>query len=173
MKISCPWRGCFRARSQRATEGEALLLTVGSHSEQEQEGVSLSGGALLCVDRPWWGTTWLGRYVLLSGHDLFPERISANPLPYCFDDRFSPHTFQASWTSPIFNTTEIHITFNCPKDEISRNFQWFQEFENFKSWFSAFVNGIHSQTVFLETPLHVNTARDVRKLPWHKYLKGQ
>ena len=28
-------------------------------------------------------------------------------------------------------------------------------------------------TVFLETPHHVNTARDVSKLPWHKYLKGQ
>jgi len=27
--------------------------------------------------------------------------------------------------------------------------------------------------VFLETPLHVNTARDVSKLPWQKYLKGQ
>jgi len=27
--------------------------------------------------------------------------------------------------------------------------------------------------VFLETPFHVNTARDVSKLPWHKYLKGQ
>jgi hypothetical protein len=35
------------------------------------------------------------------------------------------------------------------------------------------VKGNHSHTVFLETPLHVNTARDVRKLPWHKYLKGQ
>ena len=35
------------------------------------------------------------------------------------------------------------------------------------------VKDSHSQTVFLETPLHVNTAKDVRKLPWHKYLKGQ
>ena len=25
---------------------------------------------------------------------------------------------------------------------------------------------------FIDTPLHVNTARDVSKLPWHKYLKG-
>ena len=172
MKISCPWRGCFRARSQRATEGEALLLTVGSHSEQEQEGVSLSGGALLCVDRPWWGTTWLGRYVLLSGHDLFPERIAANPLPYCFDGGFSSHTFNVSWPSPL-NTTEFLIKFNCPIDEISRNFQWFQEFENLRIWFSAFVKGNHSHMVFLETSLNVNSARDVSKLPWHKYLKGQ
>jgi len=29
------------------------------------------------------------------GHDLlFPERISANPLPYRFDSGFSLHTFQ-------------------------------------------------------------------------------
>jgi hypothetical protein len=40
-------------------------------------------------------------------------------------------------------------------------------------WFSAFVKGNHSHTVFLETPLHVNTARDMSKLPRHKYLKGQ
>ena len=97
----------------------------------------------------------------------------ANPLPYCFDGRFSLHTFQVSWTSPVFNTTEIRITFNSPIDEISRNFLWFKEFENLRSWFSAFVNGIHSHTVFLETPLHVNTARDVSELSWHKYLKGQ
>jgi hypothetical protein len=35
------------------------------------------------------------------------------------------------------------------------------------------MKGNQSHTVFLETPLHVNTARDVSKLPWHKYLKGQ
>jgi len=58
-------------------------------------------------------------------------------------------------------------------DEISRNFQWFQEFENLRIWFSAFVKGNHSHTVYLETPLHVNTVRDVSKLSWHKYLKGQ
>ena len=27
--------------------------------------------------------------------------------------------------------------------------------------------------VFLETPLHVNTVRDMDKLRWHKYLKVQ
>jgi len=79
----------------------------------------------LCVDRPWWGTTCLGRYVQLSGHDLlFPERISANPLPYCFDSGFNPHTFQASWPSPVCSTPEFLIIFNCPIDEHSRNFQW-------------------------------------------------
>jgi len=35
------------------------------------------------------------------------------------------------------------------------------------------VKGNYSHMVFLETPLHVNTARDMSKLPWHKYLKGQ
>jgi hypothetical protein len=116
----------------------------------------------------------IGSIVQLSGHDLlFPERISADPLPYCFDSGFSPHTFQASWPSSVFNTPEFLITFNCPKDEISWNFQWFQVFENLGIWFSAFVKGNHSHTVFLETPLHVNTARDVSKQLWHEYLKGQ
>jgi len=26
--------------------------------------------------------------------------------------------------------------------------------------------------IFLETPSHVNTATDLSRLPWHKYLKG-
>jgi len=65
------------------------------------------------------------------------------------------------------------ITFNCPIDKHSQNFQWFQEVKNLKIEFSTFVKGNHSHTVFLETPLHVNTVRDVSKLPWHKYLKVQ
>ena len=128
--ISRPWRGSFRARSQRATGGDALLLSVGPPSKQEWVGVSLSGGALLCVDSLWWGTTWLGRYVQLSGHDLlFPERISPNPLPYCFHSGLSPHTFQASWESPVFNIPEFVVTLNCG---ITRNFHWFQESENLR-----------------------------------------
>ena len=88
--------------------------------------VPLSRGVLLHGDCPWWGITWLGRYVQLSGHDLlFPQQISANPLPYCFDSNFSPHTFQESWTSPIFNPPEFLIMFNCQIDEHSQNFQWF------------------------------------------------
>ena len=167
-------RGCFRANSQPAAGGDVLLLSVGPPSEQEQGGVPLSGGALSCVDRLWWGTTWLGRYIELCGHDLmFPERISANSLPYCFDSGFSPHTFQVSWPNPVFNTPEFLITFNCPIDKISRNFKWFQVFENLSIWFSAFVKDNHGHIVFLETPLPVNTARDVSKLPWHKYMKGQ
>jgi len=54
-----------------------------------------------------------------------------------------------------------------------QNLQLFQEFKNLRIWFSAFVKGNHSHAVFLETPLHVKTARDVSKLPWHNYLKGQ
>jgi hypothetical protein len=30
-----PWRGCFRARSRRATGGDVLLLSVGFPSKQE------------------------------------------------------------------------------------------------------------------------------------------
>jgi len=63
--------------------------------------------------------------------------------------------------------------FDYPIGEILWNFQWFQEFKNLIIQFSTFVKGNHSHTVFLETPLHVNTGRDVSKLPWHKYLKGQ
>jgi hypothetical protein len=70
-------------------------------------------------------TTWLGRYVQHSGHDLFPERISAYPFPYYFDSSFSPHTFQASWPIPVFNPPEFLIMFNCLLDEDSRNFQRF------------------------------------------------
>jgi len=161
-KISHPWR-CFHACSQCATGGDALLLSVRSPSKQEQGGVPLSRGALSHVDRPWWSTTWLCRYV--QHMILFPERISANPLPYCFGSGFSPHTFQPSWPSPVFNTPELRITFNCPIDEISQNFQWFQESENLRIWFSAFVKGNHSHAVFVETPLHVNAARDMSKLP--------
>ena len=77
----------------------------------------MSGGAISCVDHPWWGMTWLGWYVQLSGHDiLFPERISANPLPYCFDSSFSPHTFEASWMNPVLNPPEFLIMFNCQTD---------------------------------------------------------
>jgi len=103
---------------------------------------------------------------------LFPERISANSLPYCFDSGFIPHTFQTYWPSPVFNTPKFLITFNFPIDEISRNVQWFQEIESLRIWFSALVKGNHSHAVFLQSPLHVNTAKDVSKLPRHKYLKG-
>jgi hypothetical protein len=66
---------------------------------------------LSCVDCLWWGMTWLGWYVQLSGHDLlFPERILVKLLLYCFDSGFSPHTFQASWPSPVFNTPEFLVT---------------------------------------------------------------
>ena len=75
--------------------------------------------------------------------------------------------FHAPWSSPVFNTPQFHITFNCPMDEISRYLQWFQEFENLRIWFSTFVKDSHSHTVFLDTPLHINTARDTSKLPWH------
>ena len=93
--------------------------------------------------------------------------------PCCFDSGFSPHTFRASWPSPVFNTLQFLIAFNCPIDKILRNFQWFQEFENLKIRFATFVKGNHSHMIFLETPRNVNTARDMSKLPWHKYLKGQ
>ena len=111
---------------------------------------------------------------MFSSRDMifFPERISANPLPYCFDSGFSPHTFQAYWTSPVFNTPDFLITFKSLIDEFSRNFQWFQESEDLRTWFSAFVKGNHSHTAFHENPFHVNTARDVNKLPWYKYPKG-
>ena len=109
----------------------------------------------------------------LGTWSFLPERISANTLPYCFDSGFSPYTPRAIWPSLVFNTPQFLITFTCPIDEISLNFQWFQEFENFRIWFSAFVKGNHNHTVFLKTSLHVNTTRDVSKLPWHKYLKGQ
>jgi len=36
--------------------------------------------------------------------------------------------------------------------------------------FSAIVKGNHSHTVFLDTLIHVDTATDASKLPWHKYL---
>ena len=82
--------------------------------------------ALSCGDRRWWSTTWLGRHVKLSEHDLlFPEWFSANPLPYCFDSSFSPHTFQASRLSTVCNPPEFLIMFNCLIDEHSWNFQWF------------------------------------------------
>jgi hypothetical protein len=38
--------------------------------------------------------------------------------------------------------------------------------------FSAIGKFNHSHVVLLDTPLHVDTAIDKSKLPWHKYLKG-
>jgi len=113
-----------------ATGRDALLLCVRTPSKQELRRCSFERRcALMC--RSSLTRHDLSRYVQLLGHDLlFLEWISANPLPYCFDSGFSPHTFQASWPSPVFNTPEILIPFNCPIDEISRNFQLFQEFEN-------------------------------------------
>ena len=46
-------------------------------------------------------------------------------------------------------------------------------FENFRMGFSAFVKGSHSQTVFLDTPLHLDIVTNMSKLPGHKYLKVQ
>jgi len=43
----------------------------------------------------------------------------------------------------------------------------------FENLIFRICEGNHNHTGFLETPLHVNIARDVSKLPWHKYLKGQ
>ena len=88
--------------------------------------VPLSREVLSCLDLPWWGTTWLGRYAQLSGNDLlFPERISANPLPYRFDSGLIPHPFQAFWTSPVLNPSDFLTMFNCWIEEHLRNFQLF------------------------------------------------
>jgi hypothetical protein len=106
----------------------------------------------------------------LGTRSSVPRADIGESIPYSFDSGFSPHTFQASWPGPVLNTPELLITFNCPIDEISRNFHWFQEFENLRIWFSAFVKGNYSHTVFLETPLYVNTKRDVSKLPYLKNL---
>ena len=93
--------------------------------------------------------------------------------PYCFDSGFSSHTFQAFWTSLVFDPPELLIMFNCQIDEHSRNFQWFQEFENLRMGFSAVGKGTHSHMVVLDTPLHVDAVTDESKLPWHKCLKGK
>jgi hypothetical protein len=39
--------------------------------------------------------------------------------------------------------------------------------------FSAKGKDNHSHMVLPDTPLHVDAVTDERKLPWHKYLKGQ
>jgi hypothetical protein len=63
--------------------------------------------------------------------------------------------------------------FNCQIDQNSQNFQWFKEFENLRMGFSAKGKDNHSHMVLPDTPLHVDAVTDERKLPWHKYLKGQ
>jgi hypothetical protein len=45
---------------------------------------------------------------------LFPEWILANLLLYSFASGFSPHTFQASWMSPVFNPPEFLVVFKLP-----------------------------------------------------------
>ena len=92
-------------------------------------------------------------YVQLLENDLlFPERISTNPLPYCFDSGFSPHTFQAFWPSPVFNPPEFLIMFIWQIDEHSRNFQQFYGFGNLRMGFSALRKGNHSHMVFIWHP---------------------
>jgi hypothetical protein len=39
--------------------------------------------------------------------------------------------------------------------------------------FSLTVNSNISHTVFLDTPLYVDTVTDASKLPWHKYMTRQ
>ena len=106
--FSRPWRGRFLSRSQRATGGDALFLSVGSPSKREKGSVPSTAGRLSCVDRPWWGVISIGVMCLAPGQGLlFPERISPNALPHCFDGCVSPHTPRASWPNPVFNTPEF------------------------------------------------------------------
>ena len=70
-----------------------LLLSIESRSGQDWRCVRLRGGALSCVDHPWWGAL-LDWCVQLLRHDLFPERISANPLVQCFDSGLSSQIFR-------------------------------------------------------------------------------
>jgi hypothetical protein len=132
-RFSRPWRGCFRACSRRATGGDALLWIAGlldllldclqSRSKDVSLWAAVHSHVLIIPDE---ARHWLVWCVQLSRHDLlFPERISANPLWHCFDSGLSPQTFQASWLSPLLNPPEFLITFNCPIDEQSQNFQWF------------------------------------------------
>jgi len=92
-----------------------------------------------------------GWYDYLLGQGLlFPERISASLLPHCFDSGLSPHTAQASWRSPVFFTPELLIMFNCLIDEISWNFQWFQEFKNLRIWYLHLWRAITVTWFFLK-----------------------
>jgi len=47
------------------------------------------------------------------------------------------------------------------------------DFEKLRMGFSTFMKGNHSQMVFLDTALHVDTVTDVSKLPGHEYLRVQ
>ena len=80
--------------------------------------------------------------------------------PYCFDSGCSPHTFQASWPSPVFNPPEFLIMFNCWIDEHSWNFHWFYESEKLRMGFSAIGKGNCSHKVVPDTPLHVDAVTD-------------
>ena len=124
-KFSCPFLACqWRKRS-------ALVRRIPIKAEVSR--CPFERWCALMCRSSLMGHGLIGSICSALGHDLlFLERISANPLPYRFESDFSPHTFQASWPSPVFITPEFLITFNCPIDEISRNFQRFQEwkFEN-------------------------------------------
>ena len=77
----------------------------------------------LIPDEAWHQSGW---YVQPLGHNLlFLERISAKPLPHCFESGHSPHFSRVSWPSSVFNPAEFLIMFTCPIDEHSWNFRWF------------------------------------------------
>ena len=125
-RFSCLWRDVFMPVLSMPLE-EMLCSCTSDHLQSRCKDVSLWAevdSQVLIIPNE--ARHWLGRHVQLSEHDLlFPEWISANPLPHSFDSGLIPQTFQVSWLSPVFNPPEFLMMFNCLIDEQSWNFQWF------------------------------------------------
>ena len=123
--FSCPWQGWFRLRSWHATGWDTALVHRISFKAGVRRCPFERRCALVCRSSVM-RHDLIGSICPATGHNLlFPEWISANPLPYCFDSGFSPHTLQASCPIPVSNPPEFLIIFNCPTDKHSQNFQWF------------------------------------------------
>jgi hypothetical protein len=121
-KFSRLWRGLSMSILSVPPEGtfhSCLSYFLQSRSKEMSFWVEVHSHVYIIPHETWldWVDMFSFQYDL-----LFPERISANLLPYHFDSGFSPHTFQASWPSPVFNPPELFILFNCTIDKHSQNF---------------------------------------------------
>jgi len=112
----------------------------------------LSGGALSCVHRPWWGTTWLGWYVQFFGTLSVSRADSGESAPILHWQRLQPSHFSGVLNEPCLQP--CRVPYNVLIARQTNICDIFNGFKSLKTWEWDFLQleGATTATWFYLTP---------------------